>query len=47
MTDKLRIGINGFGRMGEARSASRLGHRGTQFVQINEIAGAPVCGAPA
>ncbi|HNG56071.1 MAG TPA: glyceraldehyde 3-phosphate dehydrogenase NAD-binding domain-containing protein, partial [Solirubrobacterales bacterium] len=41
MTDKLRIGINGFGRMGRLALRAGWDTEELEFVQINEIAGGP------
>ncbi|MDP2699507.1 ArsJ-associated glyceraldehyde-3-phosphate dehydrogenase [Thalassospira sp.] len=41
MTRKIRIGINGFGRMGRLALRAGWGHPDIEFVHINEIAGGP------
>jgi glyceraldehyde 3-phosphate dehydrogenase len=41
----IRIGINGFGRMGRLALRAGWGRAGLQFVQINEIAGGPEAAA--
>jgi glyceraldehyde 3-phosphate dehydrogenase len=39
MSRKIRIGINGFGRMGRLALRAGWGHPGLEFVHINEISG--------
>src|SRR5438128_12041826 len=41
----IRIGINGFGRMGRLALRAGWGRPDLQFVQINEIAGGPEAAA--
>ena len=43
----IRIGINGFGRMGRLALRAGWGRPGLEFVLINEIAGGPATAARA
>lgn len=37
----VRIGINGFGRMGRLALRAGFGAEGIEFVHVNEVAGGP------
>ncbi len=41
----IKIGINGFGRMGRLALRAALGERSLDFVQVNEVAGDAACSA--
>ncbi len=45
MSVPLRIGINGFGRMGRLALRAGWDRDDLEFVHVNEIAGGPVTGA--
>ena len=45
MSDTLRVGINGFGRMGRLALRAGWDRDDIAFVHVNEIAGGPVTGA--